>query len=385
MSAALHRLGDLCRLVRGTSATLKTPPGDFPLVVTADFRRTAESWQLEGPAVCVPLISSTGHGDAALHRIHYQEGRFALANLLVALLPKYSASVDAKYLYRYLLAKKDQLFVPLMSGTANVSLKERDIADVGIPLPPLQEQRRIVAQIERLSNEVGGAQKLRCRADLDRASVLPSATSRLFGTLTARFPATRFRDLQPYITSGPRNWGKNYEASGYRFYRAQDIGASGVLVSDSKAYVVPPDGDQGRSAMPRAGDLLLVITGATVGRVACFDAEMEPGFVSQHVAICRLPARVVMPRFAWWGLRSPIGQDHLIGKRYGQGKPGLNLTNISDLALPLPPIKEQAEIVAEFDALESELLSLERVQSRTRADLEALLPAILDRAFSGAL
>jgi hypothetical protein len=74
VNVAFHRLGDLCSLVRGTSPTLKTPPGDYPLVVTAEFRRSADSWQLEGPAVCVPLISSTGHGDAALHRVHYQEG-----------------------------------------------------------------------------------------------------------------------------------------------------------------------------------------------------------------------------------------------------------------------------------------------------------------------
>ncbi len=80
-----------------------------------------------------------------------------------------------------------------------------------------------------------------------------------------------------------------------------------------------------------------------------------------------------------------MGQDQLVGQRYGQGKPGLNLTNIGDLALPLPPLEEQAELVAELDALEVELLSLERVQSSTRTDLDALLPAILDRAFAGAL
>jgi type I restriction enzyme S subunit len=58
---------------------------------------------LEGPAVCVPLISSTGHGDAALHRVHYQEGKFALANLLVALLPRNPEKLSAKYLYHLLM------------------------------------------------------------------------------------------------------------------------------------------------------------------------------------------------------------------------------------------------------------------------------------------
>jgi len=142
MKAKTYRLGELCRMVKGTSPTMKTEPGSYPLVVTAAFRRTADSWQLEGPAVCIPLVSSTGHGDAALHRVHYQEGKFALANLLVALLPNDPSACDAKYLYHLLMTQKDELLVPLMQGTANVSLKEQDIAEVEISLPPFAEQRR---------------------------------------------------------------------------------------------------------------------------------------------------------------------------------------------------------------------------------------------------
>src|SRR5215469_11983780 len=113
MTITTYKIGDLCRLVKGTSPTLKTEAGDYPFVVTAAYRRTANSYQLEGPAVCIPLISSTGHGEAALHRLHYQDGKFALANLLVALLPKDRQTCEAKYLYYLLTAKKDRYFVPL--------------------------------------------------------------------------------------------------------------------------------------------------------------------------------------------------------------------------------------------------------------------------------
>lgn len=143
-----HRIGDLCEMVKGESPTMKTEPGEYPLVVTAAYRRTSATYQLEGPAVCIPLVSSTGHGDAALHRVHYQEVPFALANLLVALLPRDKTVCNGKYLYYLLNTKKDEYFVPLMLGTANVSLKERDIAGVEIPLPPIPEQCRIVARIE---------------------------------------------------------------------------------------------------------------------------------------------------------------------------------------------------------------------------------------------
>src|SRR5207245_457492 len=116
-----------------------------------------------------------GHGDAALHRVHYQEGKFALANLLVALIPKNKEICDAKYLFHLLMAKKDEYFVPLMLGTANVSLKEQDIAGVEIALPPLNEQRRVVSRIEGLAVKIGQVKKLHEEIDIEKNHLLLAA------------------------------------------------------------------------------------------------------------------------------------------------------------------------------------------------------------------
>lgn len=126
---------------------------------------------------------------------------------------------------------------------------------------------------------------------------------------------------------------------------------------------------------------MLVITGATVGRVAVFREGLQPGFVSQHVAICRLPLKEIDPEYALWGLRSGVGQAQLLGQRYGQGKPGLNLSNIRGLMLPFPALQEQRKIVVELDALEARLSELGRMQVGVGVQLDALTPAILDSAF----
>jgi type I restriction enzyme S subunit len=73
----------------------------------------------------------------------------------------------------------------------------------------------------------------------------------------------------------------------------------------------------------------------------------------------------------------------LLGQRYGQGKPGLNLSNIRSLSLPFPPLFEQRRIVSELDGLQEEVHALKYLQAETAAELDALLPAILDRAFKG--
>jgi len=86
-----------------------------------------------------------------------------------------------------------------------------------------------------------------------------------------------------------------------------------------------------------------------------------------------------------WGLRGPGGQAQLLGQRYGQGKPGLNLSNIRALALPFPPLPEQRRTVAYLEDLQKQTDALKTLQAETSAELDALMPSILDKAFRGEL
>lgn len=331
-----------------------------------------------------------------------------------AVVPK-RKDVRGRYLYWFLRRKREDFLqtsfggaqpnisqkilrdtvVPLPPPTTQDALAtfleavEKRMRDKSIPLPqlpaPLAEQRRIVAQIEELAAQIHEARTLRHQAAEEAEVLLFNQIGKAFSGLGTKHKPREFGSFAPHVTSGPRNWAKHYEQNGPRFYRAQDIGPAGNILDGSKVFITPPPGEQGRTAMLQDGDLMLVITGATVGRVSVYRKELEPGFVSQHVGICRLPQREVDPEFALWGLRGPTGQSQLLGQRYGQGKPGLNLANIRWLSLPFPPLPEQRRIVAELDALQAEVDALKRLQSETAAELDALLPAILDRAFKGEL
>lgn len=277
--------------------------------------------------------------------------------------------------------------VKICPGSAgrNRVLSIKRIPEVLVPLPPLAEQQRVVARIEELAVHIHEAQTLRHQAAEEAGALLLNQVGKVFSCLEARYTPREFASFSPHVTSGPRNWAKHYERDGFRFYRAQDIGPVGKILDDSKVFITPPPSEQGRSAMLQHGDLMLVITGATVGRVNVYRECLEPGFVSQHVGICRLPQCEVEPEFALWGLRSPKGQDQILRQRYGQGKPGLNLSNIRALSLPFPPLAEQCRVVAELDALQAEVDALKRFQAETAVELEALLPAVLDKAFRGEL
>lgn len=147
------RIDIVCNLQKGSFPIMKTDSGEFPFVVTAAEFKTANDYDCDCEATCIPLVSSTGHGNAAMHRVHYANGKFALSNLLCAVMPKDKEIVSAKFLFELFMAKKDEYFVPIMAGTSNVSLNIKKLGAVEIPIPPIEEQNRIVDILEKI-NEI---------------------------------------------------------------------------------------------------------------------------------------------------------------------------------------------------------------------------------------
>jgi hypothetical protein len=163
----LVSLGEICDIVKGNTPTLKAIPGDYPLVVTGASPRTSHEYQLDCEAVCIPIVSSTGHGHASINRIHYQSGKFALANIMVALVPKLDSGVLTKYLHLLLMARKDELLVPLMAGTSNVSLRLPDLAQIKVSIPPVNAQLESIEFVERCLTQLEAARSQRRSISLD--------------------------------------------------------------------------------------------------------------------------------------------------------------------------------------------------------------------------
>ena len=137
------KIGDICKIVKGTTGIASAEPGQYPLVVTAEERKTCSTYQFDCEAVCIPLVSSSGHGKKSLKNVHYQSGKFALGTILCAVIPNNPQELDARYLHQYLQFYKDIVLVPLMKGAANVSLSMKDILAVEFPLPPIKRQREL--------------------------------------------------------------------------------------------------------------------------------------------------------------------------------------------------------------------------------------------------
>lgn len=140
----IERLGDFCKIKKGLSPNMATPPGEHILVVPAEARKSSDHWDFEGEAVCVPLVSSAGHGKADIKRIHYEKGKFALANTMCALFVNSGREVRPRFLHLLLEATKETTLVPLMCGATNVTMDSDQLAELSLPIPSLGVQDEII-------------------------------------------------------------------------------------------------------------------------------------------------------------------------------------------------------------------------------------------------
>ena len=186
-----QKLSDICRIEKGRTGIAGAAPGEYPLVVTAEERKTCGTYQFDCEAVCIPLVSSSGHGKKSLKNVHYQSGKFALGSILCAVIPNNPQEVNARYLHQYLQFYKDTLLVPLMKGAANVSLSMRDIAKVEIPLPDFDTQAalaKIFVQAQEKQKELNAEfEKQTEYAKRLRQNILQEAIE---GKLTAEWRKT---------------------------------------------------------------------------------------------------------------------------------------------------------------------------------------------------
>ncbi len=155
MSWKKVKLGDVCTIEKGAIGIQKAVAGEYPLVVTGEERKSHNEYQFNCEAVIVPLVSGTGHGHASIKRIHFQSGKFALGNILCAIIPKDTNQLMAQYLYRFLDLNKENELVARMKGMANVTLPIKEITLIEIPLPSVEEQAEFVEmylELETKSN-----------------------------------------------------------------------------------------------------------------------------------------------------------------------------------------------------------------------------------------
>lgn len=340
--------------------------------------------------------------------------------------------LDNKYLGWFIKTRSFRQQVEAQGSTNYAAIRPNDVLGYEIPLPPLDEQRRIVARIEELATKVKEAQQFRTTAteevDAQWPAILKLAfDGRLVGTvpfktsaqellmqstrLHAGYRASNNNNAYPHkpqiIGDGPyilpTGWCWTTLGSVLTHmvdcindtpnFAEIDTGLLGLKTTNIRPYrldlqrrwyMTPDDfASWNRRQSPQAGDIVLTRE-APVGNV-CMVPEGISACLTQRLMLLRAEHRVIQGRYLLHFLNSPCFTDQIAASGRGQTHPHIRVRDAPHFLLPLPPMEQQVKIVAELDALQSKLDAVKALQTETAAELDAMLPAILDKAFKGGL
>jgi type I restriction enzyme S subunit len=287
--------------------------------------------------------------------------------------------IEPRYLHHFFQSSCYRRKVSSLAAGANINnLKNEHIDDLEIPLPPLEEQRRIAAILDRGNQLSQLRERSRKALELLKQAVFRSALASHEAS-SSDSTANELGECLSFITSGGRGWSQYYADSGPRFIRSGDVRMNQINRL-SPQYISPPDNAEARRTRILDGDVLLTITGSRIGRVAPAASDDSGAYVSQHVAILRLDRSKLIPSFVSFFLSMPgLGQSQIKKAQYGQTKPGLNFEQIRRFSIPSLSIDEQQQIMNKIESVQS-LLNVEQSQSLA---ISEMLASLCLQAFSG--
>ena len=182
------------------------------------------------------------------------------------------------------------------------------------------------------------------------------------------------------IGSGSTPKGSNYSVNGIPFFRSQNV-YNDRLVYDDIKYISEEVHQKMKGTEVLANDLLLNITGGSLGRCAVVPADFNCGNVSQHVCIMR-PILVEPKYFHALVLSSYFAKSMKIT---GSGREGLPKYNLEQMAFPLPPLTEQQRIVTEIERWFTLIDQIEQGKTDLQTTIKQAKSKILDLAIHGKL
>ena len=367
-------LGDVCSITMG-----QAPPGEsyntkgngLPLVAGAgDFADgvvRAKKFTSAPSKVCRPgdiLMSIRASIGAKV----WADQKYCLGRGVAGLRPQ--EQLDARYLWHWLSNNEASLRAK-GRGATFLQINRNDIAETPVNLPPLGEQRRIAAILDRADRLVSVGQKAASR----RADLSTALFQSMFSGQT--WTGRSLGDLLDFLTSGSRGWAKHYTDSGQLFLRIQNVKHGRLDLTDI-AFVDVPESAEARRVRVQPGDVILSIT-ADLGRVAVIPSSIETAYVNQHLSILRSSA--VSPDFLAAYLASPAGQAQIHKRNRGGVKAGLNFDDIRSFEIPLPPRALQNAFSQRLARVESQGQEL----AERAALLREMRVRLRARAFSGQL
>ena len=329
-----------------------------------------------------------------------------------AVFPK-TADVSNQYLFWFLRHKR-QDFIDASFGGAQPNISQKVLRETCVPVPnlhlqieickflsvverrqngeaielpqlpsPLEDVRRIVTHIEAIAARVAEARGLRQGAVEEIMTAFDLEVKELVSSLLYATGATPLSEMTTFIGDINHQM-PNAVSVGVPFISPKDFTAGGQIDFVNAKKITREDFEYfSRKCCPQRGDILMARYG-TIGATRIVTGETE-FLASYSIAVIRPKTDVVSSEFLHWMLSSAHVQEQAESGIRGGVMPDLGLRTIREFQIPALSRSRQDEIVQYLNNLKGTFDRIHNLQVKTAAELDALLPSLLDRAFKGEL
>ena len=266
-----------------------------------------------------------------------------------------------------------------VSGTTVPKLNQRNMCDIPIPIPPLAEQKRIVAKIdaafEKIDRLKANAEKNLANAKELFQSALDEAMRPKKGWAEKRLGEVCESKLS-YGTSSPS---KGYDAR-VRYIRITDIDDNGRLLND---FVSPKEYEA--KHVLEDGDLVFARTGATVGKSYMYSPSDGACVYAGYLIRARVDQSIIRPKYLFYFTKTSRYKLFIQLSQAAAAQPNVNAEKYGNMLVPIPPVHEQDEIVSCIGKTQGLILQLQQNYSQQITDCAEMRQAILREALEGRL
>jgi type I restriction enzyme S subunit len=294
-----------------------------------------------------------------------------------------SAALDTAFLFHYLVSQRHQ--IEGNEGAVFASINRTQIEAIPVPVPPLAEQRRIVAILDEAFEAIAAAKANAERNIRNAEEVFEGQLQRVF----------MHRDLE--WTENPLGEIADFK-NGLNFSRSsagQSVPMVGVADFQNNDFVplneleeVTVDGELDGNYAIQPNDILTVRSNGSkqlVGRCMLVGAVDEVVSYSGFIIRIRFDTKKIVPRFLLHFMKCQATRNFLTASGGGANISNINQEKLASLRVPLPKYSTQLRAATSLDTVRDETRRLASVYSQTLAATDELKASLLHQAFSGQL
>ena len=296
-----------------------------------------------------------------------------------------SQQLVSKYLYYFCCYFN---FKALDKSTTIPSLAKRDLENVEMPIPPLDEQSRIVARIEELFSELDKAvdtlKTTKEQLEVYRQAVLKDAFD------NAQAMCERFTPIEELLVTDRKGMSTGpfgtmlkkheHKTTGVPMLGIENID-SGKFIDGNKIFVTPEKAAELKSFALKSGDIIISRSG-TVGELCVVPPRMEGALLSTNLMRVSLDCQKVLPEYFIYLFQSKgIVLDQVKELCKGSTRIFLNQTILKQIQFPIPNVHEQLQIINTIESRLTFCDNIEKTVDTALAQADAMRQSILKQAF----